>query len=94
MKAGAINRVSDQLGMHPETLRSVVRQAEVDGGVRPGTTIDDAKRLAELRRVNEILRTVGAFRGSGARPQTEGGRCVAWVVQQMRLRRRGESSTG
>lgn len=38
-KAGAIKRVADQLGMHPETLRNWVHQAEVDGGVRPGTTL-------------------------------------------------------
>lgn len=67
-KHGAINRVSEQLGMHPETLRNWVRQAEVDGGLRPGTTTDDATRLAELerevrelRRANEILRTSAAF---------------------------------
>ena len=67
-KSGAIRRVAEQLGMHPETLRNWVRQAEIDGGVRPGTTTDDAKRLAELeqenselRRANEILRTASAF---------------------------------
>ena len=67
-RAGAISRVAEQLGMHPETLRNWVRQAEIDGGVRPGTTTDDARRLAELegevrelRRANEILRTASAF---------------------------------
>jgi transposase len=67
-KPGAIKRVADQLGMHPETLRNWVRQAEIDGGVRPGTTTDEAKRLAELerenrelKRANEILRTASAF---------------------------------
>lgn len=67
-KPGAIKRVADQLGLHPETLRNWVRQAEIDGGARPGTTSDDAKRLAELerenrelRRANEILRTASAF---------------------------------
>jgi transposase len=67
-KPGAIKRISDQLGMHPETLRNWVRQAEIDGGVRPGTTTDDTKRLAELeqenrelKRANEILRTASAF---------------------------------
>ena len=50
--------------MHPEALRNWVRQAEIDGGVRPGTTTDDAQRLAEvreLRRANEILKTSAAF---------------------------------
>jgi transposase len=67
-KSGAIRRVAEQLGMHPETLRNWVRQAEIDGGVRVGTTTDDAKRLAELeqenrelKRANEILRTASAF---------------------------------
>ncbi len=67
-RSGAIRRVAEQLGMHPETLRNWVRQAEIDGGVRPGTTTDDVKRLAELeqenrelKRANEILRTASAF---------------------------------
>ena len=55
-RAGAIKRISDQLGMHPETLRNWVRQAEVDGGVRPGTTSSDAERLAQLERENRELR--------------------------------------
>ncbi len=65
---GAIKRVADQLGIHPEALRTWVRQAEIDGGLRPGTSTDDAARLAELeravrelRRANEILRTSAAF---------------------------------
>jgi transposase-like protein len=70
---GAIKRVADQLGVHPEALRTWVRQAEIDDGARPGTTSDDASRLAELerenrelRRANEILRTASAFLGSPA----------------------------
>ena len=67
-KQGAIARVAEQLGMHPETLRNWIRQAEIDGGVRPGTTTSDAQRLAELerevrelRRANHILTTSPAF---------------------------------
>ena len=43
-------------------------QAEVDDGVRPGTTTDDAAWIVELerenrelRRANEILKTASAF---------------------------------
>ena len=67
-RTGAIKRIADQLGVHPEALRTWVRQAEVDDGVRPGTTSDDATRIGklerevrELRRANEILRTSAAF---------------------------------
>ena len=56
-RAGAISRIGKQLGVHPEALRNWVRQGEVDGGVRPGTTTDDARRLAELEReVRELRR--------------------------------------
>ena len=49
---GAIKRVADQLGVHPEALRTWVKQAEVDEGVVPGTTTADATRIAELEREN------------------------------------------
>jgi len=65
---GAIKRVADQLGVHPEALRNWVRQAEVDGGSRPGLSTDDQARITELerevrelRRANEILKTSAAF---------------------------------
>lgn len=65
---GAIKRVADQLGVHPEALRNWVRHAEVDDGLRPGITTDDQARInelerevRELRRANEILKTSAAF---------------------------------
>ena len=65
---GAIRRVADQLGIHPEALRIWVRRAEVDAGDRPGTTSSDAQRIAqlerenrELRRANQILKSASAF---------------------------------
>ncbi len=67
-RVGAIKRIADQLGVHPEALRNWVRQAEVDDGVRPGPTTEDSRRLVELerevrelRRANEILKTSAAF---------------------------------
>lgn len=54
--------------MHAETLRGWVRQVEIDGGIRPGTTSADAERIAsleqenrELRRANHILKTSAVF---------------------------------
>jgi transposase len=65
---GVITRIARQLGIGPESLRTWVRQAEVDAGQRPGTTAADAERIRELerenrelRRANEILRAASAF---------------------------------
>ncbi|WP_440107789.1 transposase [Streptosporangium sp. H16] len=66
--AGVLARVADQLGVHREALRTWVRQAEVDGGKRPGTSTSDARRITELerenrelRRANEILKAASAY---------------------------------
>ena len=67
-RAGAFRRSGEQLGVHPEALRTWVKKAEIDEGLRPGTTSDDAARMAELerevrelRRANTILRQASAF---------------------------------
>ncbi|MGB3437316.1 MAG: IS3 family transposase [Actinophytocola sp.] len=72
---GAIKRIADQLGVHPEALRTWVKQAETDGGVRAGTTSAEAARIAELerevrelRRANQILKSAAKFLRSGAGP--------------------------
>ncbi len=64
----AITSVSSKLGMAPETLRHWVRRAQIDGGMRPGLTTDERKRLKELekenrdlRRANEILKDASIF---------------------------------
>jgi transposase len=66
--AGAIKRISDQLGVHPEALRTWVKQAESEEGTRPGLTSADATRIAELerenrelRRANQILKSAASF---------------------------------
>jgi transposase len=65
---GEIARVAGQLGVHREALRAWIRQAEIDGGKRPGTTTADGARIAELerenrelRRANEILKAASAY---------------------------------
>jgi len=63
-----ITRVADQLGCGPESLRTWVKQVDIDSGQRPGTTSEDTARIKalqaenrELRRANEILRRASAF---------------------------------
>jgi transposase len=65
---GVITRVARQLGVGSESLRGWVRQAEVDGGRRPGVTSEERRRIAELerdnrelRRANEILKAAASF---------------------------------
>jgi transposase len=65
---GELARVSRQLGVSHEAVRSWVQRAEIDGGTRPGTTTDDKQRIAELerevrelRRANEILKAASAY---------------------------------
>ena len=64
----AIQSIAEKLGCSSEGLRRWVRQAERDGGQRPGLTTndrDELKRLQrenfELKRANEILKKAAAF---------------------------------
>jgi transposase len=63
-----VTKVASQLGVGAESLRSWLKQAEIDGGRRAGTTSADAKRIVELekevrelRRSNEILKAASTF---------------------------------
>ncbi len=61
--------VARDLGMHPETLRRHVRQAQADGGDRPellsSEEREEIRKLRsenfELRRANEILKSASVF---------------------------------
>jgi transposase len=65
---GTIGRVARQLGYGEESVRSWVRQADIDDGEKPGVTSEQAQRIKaleqenkELRRANEILRRASAY---------------------------------
>jgi transposase len=65
---GVVPRVARQLGIGTESLRLWVKQAEIDGGQRPGVSSEERQRIAELerenrelRRANEILKSASAF---------------------------------
>ncbi len=47
---GSIPQIARELGVHQETLRLWVRQAEVDAGQRDGVTSDAQAELVRLRR--------------------------------------------
>jgi transposase len=68
---GVISRVARQLGIGVESLRTWVKQADIDAGSRSGVTTDEQARLAELereikelRRANEILQAAATFFGA------------------------------
>src|SRR5664279_3141140 len=64
-----IAHVAADLGIHPETLRKRVRQAEADSGSRTDILTseerEEIKKLRrenfELRRANEILKSASVF---------------------------------
>ena len=68
---GTVKRVAAQLGYGAESVRSWVRQADIDDGHAPGVTTAEAARIRDLeqevrepRRANEILKRAASFFGS------------------------------
>ena len=64
----AIRKVAEQLGFGTESVRTWVKEAEIEAGRRPvpATTESERVRLLEqenreLRRANEILKRASAF---------------------------------
>lgn len=64
-----VRRLAEQLNVHPEALRTWIRQDEADRGQRydrPSTEMaEENRRLkrenAELKRVNDVLRAASAY---------------------------------
>jgi transposase len=68
---GTVYRVAQQLGYGIESVRSWVRQADIDEGHAPGVSTAEAQRIRdleqenrELRRANEILKRAASFFGA------------------------------
>lgn len=71
-----VGRIARQLGVGADSLRKWVRQAEIDGGERPGLTTSESQEVkalrkenGELRRANEILKLASAFFARELDPQ-------------------------
>lgn len=65
---GVIARVAKKLDIGDQTLRTWVRQAEIDAGTRPGATSAERERITELekenrelRKANQILKEASVF---------------------------------
>ena len=65
---GVVTRVARELGIGTESLRGWLKQADIDGGRRQGTSTADKERIArlerenrELRRANDILKAASVF---------------------------------
>jgi transposase len=66
-----VSRVARQLGVGDESLRSWVKQSEIDAGQRSGLTSAEREELTELRkevkelrRANDILQAAASFFGA------------------------------
>ena len=65
---GTVQRVAEQLGYGVETVRTWVKRADVDEGLKAWTTSEDRAKIKtleqenrELKRANEILRKASAY---------------------------------
>jgi len=68
---GTVQRVAGQLGYGIESVRSWVRQADIDDGHAHGVTTSESQRIRdleqdirELKRANEILKRAASFFGA------------------------------
>ena len=68
---GTVKRVATQLGYGTESVRSWVRQADIDQGHVAGVSTSESARMKaleqenrELKRANEILKRAASFFGA------------------------------
>jgi transposase len=87
---GVLSRVAGQLGVGLESLRTWVKQADVDAGDRSGlTTVERAelvelrKKNRELQRSNDILQAAASFMSNPRLCAAGPGREVSSLVRRV-----------
>jgi transposase len=50
-----VEQIATDFGVHPMTLWKWLRAADVEGGVKPGTTAAESAELRDLRKRNRLL---------------------------------------
>lgn len=58
---GTVQRIAEQLRCGVESLRTWVKQTEIDGGANPGVTTAEAARIRELEQENRELKRADAI---------------------------------
>jgi transposase len=63
-----LERIAADFGVHPMTLSKWIRQADIDGGARPGRSSAESadlraanRRIRLLEQENEVLRRAAAY---------------------------------
>ena len=70
-----IEQIAKDFGVHPMTLQTWMRRADIDEGAKPGVTRTDSAELREARKrirlleqENEVLRRAAAYLPQANRP--------------------------
>src|SRR5829696_7850846 len=82
---GTIQRVADQIGCGVESLRTWVKQADIDEGLEPGVSTAEQTRIRELEQEVRELRRANDLADSGGCRNTSRWR---WCVMGVRDRQR------
>lgn len=66
-----LEQIAADFGIHPMTMNKWIRQADVEAGIKPGTTSAESRELREAKRrvrlleqKNEVLRPAAAYLSS------------------------------
>ncbi|APD84048.1 hypothetical protein AN480_29520 [Mycobacterium intracellulare subsp. chimaera] len=72
---GTVSRVARQLGYGVESVRSWVRQADIDDGYSPGVSTAESQRIKDLEQENRELKRATVILSSWAENRCDLGGC-------------------